>query len=70
MQIKVKVVQNYGRWVYYPLCKKAKLFAKIADTQTLTVPVLMHIKSLGYELDMVMPRPTMDKPEVHASVEQ
>lgn len=65
MQIKVKAVKQYGCWVYYPECDKAKLFAQIAGKQTLTMPVLMHIKSLGYELDMVI-----DKPAVPAALEQ
>lgn len=64
-EIKLKAVQHYGKWTYYPLCKDAKLFAKIAGTQTLTMPVLIHIKSLGYALDI-----TMDKPAVPAALEQ
>lgn len=58
MQIKLLAKQQYGRWVYYPQCRRAKLFAKIAGTDTLTQPVLMHIKDLGFELVMEMAKPS------------
>lgn len=57
MQIKLLAKKTYGRWAYYPACDKARLFARIANTQTLTPPVLMHIKDLGFALEMVMEQP-------------
>jgi hypothetical protein len=49
--------QQYGRWVYYPRCKKAKLFAKIAGTETITAPVLLHIKALGFDVQTELAQP-------------
>jgi hypothetical protein len=40
----------YGKNTFYPLCEKAKLFAAIAGTKTLTAEVLGGIKELGYKL--------------------
>jgi len=57
MQIKVLAKPVFGKWAYYPHCDKARLFARIAGTTTLTIPVLMHIKDLGYELDMIVEQP-------------
>jgi hypothetical protein len=59
-EVKIEVLAKpvFGKWAYYPHCEKARLFAKIANTTTLTMPVLMHIKELGYELDMIVEKPT------------
>jgi hypothetical protein len=48
--IEVNIEPQYGKWVYYPVCKHAKTFAEIAGTKTLTEPTLKHILSLGYEI--------------------
>lgn len=56
-QITVVAEQQYGRWVYQPKCKKAKLFAKIAGTKTLTLPVLLQIKELGVDVKTEMAQP-------------
>lgn len=48
--ITVNIEPQYGKWVYYPVCKHAKTFAEIAGTNTLTEPTLKHILSLGYEI--------------------
>lgn len=50
MQIEVIIEPQYGKWVYYPSCEKAKAFAAIAGTKTLTEPTLAQIKKLGYEI--------------------
>lgn len=50
MQIEVIIEPQYGKWVYYPMCEKAKAFAAIAGTKTLTEPTLAQIKKLGYEI--------------------
>ena len=48
MEIVIKRREVYGEVKYYPVCEKAKLFAAIAGTKTLTRPVLAKIKELGY----------------------
>lgn len=50
MKIEVIIEPQYGRWVYYPACEKAKAFAAIAGTKTLTEPTLAQIKKLGFEV--------------------
>ena len=49
-QIKVKIKNNYGVDIVYPICQKAKLFAQIAGTTTLPLRVLTDIMFLGYEI--------------------
>ena len=46
----VKIRNNYGADHVYPVCPKAKNFAEIADTKTLTPYVLKLIKSLGFKV--------------------
>lgn len=53
--IQVLCKSNYGVETYYPTCDKAKAFASIAGTKTLTVSVLMQIKALGYEVTVSHP---------------
>jgi hypothetical protein len=48
--ITVNIEPQYGKWVYYPVCKDAKVFAEIAGTKTLTEQTLAHIRELGYEV--------------------
>ncbi len=48
--IPVNIEPQYGKWVYYPVCKHAHTFAAIAGTKTLTDATLKHILSLGYEI--------------------
>jgi hypothetical protein len=43
----------YGQTKYYPLCDKAKLFAAIAGTKTLTEPTIISIVALGYRVGIV-----------------
>jgi hypothetical protein len=50
MNIEVIIEPKYGKWVYYPACDKAKAFAAIAGTKTLTDDTLVQIKKLGYEI--------------------
>jgi len=50
MKIEVIIEPQYGKWVYYPMCEKAKAFAAIAGTKTLTDATLVQIKNLGYEI--------------------
>lgn len=48
MEIIVEVKDVYGKPLVYPISEEAKLFAKIADSKTLTPRVLKMIDSLGY----------------------
>ena len=54
-KITIEIKSQYGQTVAHPICCKAKLFAKIAGTKTLTLETLKAIKSLGYEIDQVIP---------------
>ena len=48
--ITVRIQNNYGVDTIYPVCDKAKLFAAIAGTKTLTADTLRHIKALKYTI--------------------
>ena len=48
--IKVTIKSQYGNTVIYPACDKAKEFAAIAGTKTLTDATLRHVRNLGYEV--------------------
>lgn len=50
MQITVRVKDVYGKRVVYPVCEKAKLFALIANTTTLTPATIGAIHLLGYTI--------------------
>jgi len=50
MEIIVKVKNVYGKPLVYPVCRAAEMFAKIAESKTLTPRVLESIHSLGYEI--------------------
>jgi hypothetical protein len=50
MEIIIRAKDVYGERKYYPVCETAKLFAKIANTKTLTVATLGSIKAMGYSL--------------------
>lgn len=54
--IHVQYKQVYGKTTYYPVCDKAKLFAMIAGSKTLTDITLARIRLLGYEVRL-MPAP-------------
>lgn len=57
----VRVMDVYGKRVVYPVCDKAKVFASIAGTKTLTDSTLMYIKKLGYTLHVIPQEPlTLD----------
>jgi hypothetical protein len=48
MTIQVQVKNVYGNEMIYPICEQAKLFAKLANTKTLTRQSIELIKALGY----------------------
>jgi hypothetical protein len=55
MQITVELKDQYGTQVVYPVCERARLFAKLAGTRTLTHNALEIIKALGYEVNVKQP---------------
>jgi hypothetical protein len=55
MTIQVFIKDVYVQEMIYPSCEKAKLFAAIAGTKTLTRDTLTLIKKLGYEVERVTP---------------
>jgi hypothetical protein len=50
MQITVQIRTVYGVENVYPICDKAKSFARIARTKTLTLDTLHEVKALGYDI--------------------
>ena len=53
MEIVIEIKNVYGVEKFYPICDKAKLFAHIADTKTLTPEELVDITKLGYQVTLV-----------------
>lgn len=52
MKITIRLDKNYGSWVVYPVCQKAKQFAAIAGTKTLKKHTLKQIQALGYDIEV------------------
>lgn len=52
MKVVIKIANNYGNQVIYPVCDNAKLFADIAGTKTLTKQVITKIMALGYQVEL------------------
>ena len=52
IRIEVEVRNVYGTVKYYPMCERAKLFAGIAGTVTLTPQALEKIRSLGVTIKL------------------
>lgn len=50
MQILVSIKNVYGVDTVYPECDKAKLFALLCGTKTLTHYALCQIEQLGYNI--------------------
>ncbi len=46
--ITIEVKSVYGVMKIYPVCEKAKLFAEIAGSKTLTLGTVRKIERLGY----------------------
>lgn len=53
MKIQLEIREVYGCPMIYPVCDRAKKFAQIAKTKTLSLDVLKHIQTLGFEFDFV-----------------
>ena len=49
-QITIEIKDVYGKMMFYPYCKDAKVFAAIAGTKTLTEINLRRILELGYTI--------------------
>jgi|APCry1669188910_1035180.scaffolds.fasta_scaffold402119_2 hypothetical protein len=49
-EITIEMRESYGRQVFYPVCRDAKLFAALAGTKTLTKETLRQITQLGYKI--------------------
>ena len=52
LTITIEAREVYGHTKYYPLCDKAKAFAAIANTTTITEHVIKRIKALGYTVQV------------------
>ena len=51
-QITIEIKNIYGKETIYPVCEKAKAFARIAGTKTLTRDTLKEISELGYYIEL------------------
>jgi hypothetical protein len=54
MKIVVDARDVYGTTKYYPMCDRAKFFASIAGTKTLTFHAIKQIQALGYEIELTI----------------
>ena len=52
LTITIEAREVYGHTKYYPLCDKAKAFAAIANTTTITEHAIKRIKALGYTVQV------------------
>lgn len=52
-KVQLLVKDQYGNQALHPHNDTAKLFASIAGTKTLTLPVIKHIMALGYSIEYV-----------------
>jgi hypothetical protein len=50
LTITIQIDKAYGGFLFYPICEKAKTFAKLTKTKTLSYDAIKHIKELGYEV--------------------
>jgi hypothetical protein len=57
MKITIRCDKNYGIETFYPACERAKLFARIAGTKTLTRATLRDVDLLGYEIEIEQTTP-------------
>lgn len=52
-EIHVSQKHVYGKLMIYPVCEQAKLFARIANSTTLTSATLTLINKLGYKITVI-----------------
>jgi len=55
MEITVEIKTVYGVQKIYPRCDKAKAFANLANTTTLTSQAIDAIKALGFSIAVYNP---------------
>lgn len=56
MEILVRIKNVYGTDLVYPVCDKAKIFARLAAQKTLTDWTITQIKELGYTIKVETPK--------------
>ena len=59
LSITVKIKNVYGEDKVYPVADRAKMFANIAGTKTLTDYTIAKIKELGYTIYVNVERQTL-----------
>ena len=59
MKIQVRIKSVYGTDKVYPVCGKARAFARIAGTTTLTDHTVIMVKALGYTVEVTPIRSTL-----------
>lgn len=57
MIVQIEIKDVYGTSKFYPVNSFAEAFAKIAGTKTLTHEVLHTITDMGFEVEVVTPKP-------------
>ena len=55
MTITVEIKTVYGNEAIYPVCDKARQFAALVGTKTLTRRAICQIETLGYEIIVQTP---------------
>jgi archaellum biogenesis ATPase FlaH len=55
MTITVEIKSVYGNEMIYPACDKARQFAALIGTKTLTRDAINKIKALGYDIQVKAP---------------
>jgi hypothetical protein len=55
MTITVQIKNVYGNEAIYPICDKAKQFAALIGTKTLTRRAICQIETLGYLIQVQAP---------------
>ncbi len=56
LRIEVEIKSVYGKYLLYPICEKAKIFADLVGTKTLSARDIGRIKKLGYTVFSVSER--------------
>jgi len=55
MTIQVSVRLVFGNEKIYPVCEKARMFAKLVKQKTLTREDIQKIKMLGFQIEVIAP---------------
>ena len=54
--VQVKITNNYGNSLVYPMNETARLFCQIAGTKTLTETTINNARKLGFEFKVTTER--------------